>query len=549
MSFCAPDFLRDEGPTGFTRQVSRLLRLIEFEDVAIIDGSDDHGGDIIATRNGEPWVFQSKWKYTKFVPADAVDELWRAMQYYSIDRGVVVTNGTYQRTVAERIQQLRALGINISTWDGAQLALLHDRAGTLMRRFELHPYQQDAVEKAWDALDRTGRALVFLATGLGKTVVAGDLIHQQLARKPDSRILVVAHSGPLVEQLETSMWRDIPKDVPTRQLHGLSKPDALPGVTYAVLPTAANYVKEGFRPDMIVVDEAHHAGPGGYYEDVLDGCPDALRVGVTATPWRGDEFSIDEFFGPPVVKISISEGMRLGYLAEVKYRLFSDNIDWDFVESESEHNYTIKDLNRRLFVPQRDESVRDHLETAWGNTGDPRAIVFCQTIEHADRMAALLQRNPEWSRASSVHAGLAKREAQRRLLNFRSGEIPIITSVDLLNEGVDVPDVNIICFARVTHSRRIFVQQLGRGLRLRRGKSHVEVLDFVSDIRRIAEVMDLRSRVSESEFETVSISQNEFMFTDQRIEGLLEQWVADVGDLAGAQDEVRLEFPPSLGAN
>jgi superfamily II DNA or RNA helicase len=300
---------------------------------------------------------------------------------------------------------------------------------------------------------------------------------------------------------------------------------------------------------MIVVDEAHHAGLGGYYEDIFERCPDVLRVGVTATPWRGDEFNIEQFFGPPVVKVSISDGMKLGYLAQVQYRLFSDNIDWDFVQSASEHNYTIKDLNRRLFVPERDESVRDHLLEVWGDTASPRAIVFCQTIQHAERMAALLRQNPEWSAATAVHADLTGRERQSRLLKFRSGAIPIITSVDLLNEGVDVPDVNIICFARVTHSRRIFVQQLGRGLRLRRGKNHVSVLDFVSDIRRIAEVMDLRSQISESELENVSVPRSEIMFTDHKVEGLLAQWISDIGDLAGAQDEARLEFPPTMGTD
>src|SRR6202035_886002 len=119
--------------------------------------------------------------------------------------------------------------------------------------------------------------------------------------------------------------------------------------------------------------------------------------------------------------------------------------------------------------------------------------VFCRTIEHAERMAALLNRVPQWKGAESVHAKLARRERQLRLMRFRSEETPIIAAVYILNEGVDIPDVNIICFARVTHSRRIFVQQLGRGLRLREGKSHVDVLDFVSDVRRIAAILNLSS--------------------------------------------------------
>jgi superfamily II DNA or RNA helicase len=78
------------------------------------------------------------------------------------------------------------------------------------------------------------------------------------------------------------------------------------------------------------------------------------------------------------------------------------------------------------------------------------------------------------------------------MAQFRIGRVPMVTVVDIFNEGVDVPDVNIICFARVTHSRRIFVQQLGRGLRLREGKDRVVVLDFVTDIRRIAAALDIK---------------------------------------------------------
>jgi superfamily II DNA or RNA helicase len=87
------------------------------------------------------------------------------------------------------------------------------------------------------------------------------------------------------------------------------------------------------------------------------------------------------------------------------------------------------------------------------------------------------------------------------------------------------------------------VQQLGRGLRIRQGKTHVEVLDFVSDLRRLAEVMELREQVSE--VETVDVPRNQFMFADSEIGSLLEHWIADVGDLASANETVRLEFPPT----
>jgi superfamily II DNA or RNA helicase len=546
-SFLDPAFLIEEGPKGFTRQLERLLGLMAFTDVVNIDGPGDKGADVIGQLKGADWIFQAKWKKSGSVDFDAVNEAHTAMRHYGIHRAVVVTNRIFTRKARERAQALRDVGINVTLWDGRRLSALYERVPDTSRPFDLHLYQDRAVENSWQAIDDTGRALIYLATGLGKTVVAGRILRRFLLANPGAQVLVTAHMIDLVEQLERAMWRDIPKQIPTRLLHGSSKPNSLPGVTFGVAPTARDYIEAGFSPGLVIVDEAHHVGETGNYATILDLLPDARRLGVTATPWRGDKYDIEQTFGEPVVRVSISQGMKLGYLAEVKYRVFADNIDWDFVRESSEHGYTIKDLNKRLFIPERDDAVRIRLEKVWDQTTNPRAIIFCQTIEHAERMRDLIAVRPGWERTATLHANLKSRDRRERLLKFRSGEVPILVAVDILNEGVDVPDVNILCFARVTHSRRIFVQQLGRGLRLRKGKTHVEVLDFVSDIRRLAEVYDMREQVAADEIEQVSLGRNQFVFEDLHVRDLLEQWMADVGDLGGADDSVRLEFPPIEG--
>lgn len=135
------------------------------------------------------------------------------------------------------------------------------------------------------------------------------------------------------------------------------------------------------------------------------------------------------------------------------------------------------------------------------------------------------------------------RERQQRLLDFRAGRVPILTAVDILNEGVDVPDVNILAFARVTHSRRVFVQQLGRGLRLRAGKEKVTALDFVSDIRRVAALLNMRRQLEADDIEVLPrVPQPRITFNDVRAESLLEQWILDAADLETANDEARLQF-------
>ena len=136
---------------------------------------------------------------------------------------------------------------------------------------------------------------------------------------------------------------------------------------------------------------------------------------------------------------------------------------------------------------------------------------------------------------------------------FRLGRVPIITCVDVFNEGVDVPDVNLIAFLRVTHSRRIFVQQLGRGLRLREGKDTLKVLDFVTDVRRVAAGLDLKRSLSAmrgGETEELALplpGGSRITFNDETAGTLLDYWIQDAANLETSADEVRLQFPTAIG--
>ena len=545
-SFVDPVFLREIGPNAFTKQVERLLLHLGFSDVINIDGPNDRGGDILATRRGQRWVFQAKWKASAAVPSTAIDEVTEAKSYYGADRAVVVTNSRFGPSVIRRRDELRRVGQRVELWSGKELVELYGDERAVAPRLPERPlrqYQSTAFEKLVADLDERGKALLILATGLGKTVVGGEVIARHLRHGSSNKVLVVAHTKELAEQLERALWYHIPKETRTQLLTGDFKPDDLRGITCATVASALGYVQGGYRPGLVMVDEAHHVGENGQFADLLDLLSDVAQFGVTATPWRGDRFDIRHRFGEPSYTLGIEDGMRLGYLAEVRYRLFTDNIDWDFVRQASDHQYTIRDLNARLFLPDRDEAIRDELIDAWERTRQPRAVVFCRTIEHAERMANLLSRVPQMKGAEAVHAELDRRDRQLRMMRFRSGETPVITAVDILNEGVDVPDVNIICFARVTHSRRIFVQQLGRGLRLREGKSHVETLDFVSDIRRVAAVLSLREQVAADEIETLRLSGNRFEFTDREAESLMQEWIKDAAGLETALDEARLQFP------
>ncbi|NUT47888.1 MAG: DEAD/DEAH box helicase family protein [Saccharothrix sp.] len=536
--------LRDAGPSQFPRRIERLMWHIGCSFVANIDGPGDEGGDILARRGTEDWVIQCKWKRRSAVGADAIDEVARARATYRAHRAVVVTNAQFSVAAKRRAEELARLGPPILLWTGDDLMSAFEKLPDRFGELSLRSYQVEAVNRLGADLDGTGRALLILATGLGKTVVGGEVLNAHLRRHPGDKILVVAHAKDLVHQLERALWRHLPKHVPTRLLTGDHNVDDLSGVTCATVGSALSVVRFGYRPALVMIDEAHHLGAEGQYDELLRLLEQSKQFGVTATPWRGDAHDITDQLGPPSFTLGIEDGMRGGYLAQVDYKLFVDDIDWDVVKDASKNSYGLADLNSRLFLPQRDEAIRDQLAAVWADVDKPRAIVFCRTVEHAERLAQLLDRTPFWSGAQTVHAALSKRERQRRLLAFRAGETPILTAVDILNEGVDVPDVNILCFARVTHSRRIFVQQLGRGLRLREGKTRVVVLDFVSDLRRIAAAMNLKRSLGDGEVEVLEgVDRSRIEFSDQRVAALMEEWIRDAASLETAYDEYRLQFP------
>jgi superfamily II DNA or RNA helicase len=541
-SFLAPQAILAGGPQRFTRQIERLLGQLGFRDVVNIDGSGDHGGDLLGNLHGQLWVFQAKWKSRGPIGRSAVDEVSAAQDHYEASRAVVITNTKPSADAEQRARELLRIGRRIDFWNGGELQSLL-AAAKEHSPVVLRDYQDAAVSALWSDLQHRRHALLILATGLGKTVVGGEIIARYLEENPSADVLVAAHTKDLVNQLERALWRHLPKRVKTQVLTGDDRPTELGGLTCATTASALQAVLRGWRPGLVMVDETHHVGQDGQYDRLLAELSGSLQFGVTATPWRGDKYDIESRFGPASYKLGIEEGMRLGYLARVDYRLFVDNIDWDAVRDVSVNRYSIRELNSRLFLTQRDEAVIDALIEAWHVTPAPRGILFCQTIEHCERMLNHLRQIPEWANAAAVHTGMPIRQRQQALLDFRSGRVPMLTAVDILNEGVDVPDVNILAFVRVTHSRRIFVQQLGRGLRLREGKSNVLALDFVSDIRRVAALLNIRRQLDADDIEVVPrVPQPRIEFSDVRAESLLEQWILDAANLETANDEAKLQF-------
>lgn len=547
------DFLGIErlslGPwQALERGLERLLIHAGFDDVRMVGGSGDFGADVIGEFKGRTWVAQAKYRGSgQLLHKDPIDEVTVAIGKYGAHVGLVATNTGYaSEAVAYASKRAGDIGVPIYLWNHDEILARFRGISTYPpRRDDPRDYQEAAIDAINDrVMQGSSKALLLMATGLGKSRVAAGVIEQWLLDRPGSEVLILVPTLNLVGQLERSLWPYLAKGVATHQLTGTEKPTFEADVTVATEQSALNADHAPGRFGLVIVDEAHHA-PADGYRVLLNKLGPLFLLGMTATPWRGDEQSLVDIFGDPTYSVSIVEGMQKGYLAAVDYRMLIDNIDWEYVQSALSGSVSIRELNRRLFIPERDEAViakiRDHI----AETPDPKCIIFCRSIEHATRVSELLKADGMPNRL--VHSRLDRVDTTNALREFRSGVVPTIVTVDMLNEGVDIPDVNLIVFLRVTHSRRIFVQQLGRGLRIAPGKRTVRVLDFVSDIRRIAAGIELNreaAEVAEGEQDAVLYRARELV-TFEGDEGVnfFDEYLRDVAALEDSPDEARLKFP------
>jgi superfamily II DNA or RNA helicase len=563
---------------AFERVVCRLLLHEGFEGLRIVGQTSDGGADVLAHRASKRWLFQVKhWKAR--VGPEVIDRTLEAMRAYRAQVPAVVALNGFQDAVRDQQRALMSSGIPLQLWDRA---ILVDRAQRLTDtypvppgRYEVRGYQEEAIQSLMRIYSEghVRKALVVLATGLGKTFVAAEALRRMSAAKPIRLLLVLAHSNELIYQLERAFWPFLKASQTTAIWNGYERPpmDQLSKVScvFACLDSVYEYVNRGgeLPPfEVVLVDECHHAG-AMMYQTVLKesraGQPGGpLLVGLTATPWRPDDADLEEYFGEPLICIDLVAGLRKGFLTNVDYRMYTDNINWKALGELQGRRFSPRAINRTLFINQWDDAVVYELQAAWKEQKKPRAIVFCGTIDHALTMRDKIN-GLGFCSAAAIYSqpiagkAMAPYERNRVLSDFHDGTIDVVCAVDIFNEGVDVPDVNIIVFQRVTHSRRIFIQQLGRGLRLAPGKDKVIVLDFVSDIRRFAAGLDLKDKLESASDSGRSgtvrlqlphkVAFRQVGHDDPKTESFLRQWLDDVAAVeAAGEDASVLKFPPYL---
>jgi superfamily II DNA or RNA helicase len=547
-SFLSNELMKGTDWRAMERSVARFMYHCGWTDVRLVGRRGDGGADILGKRDNKVFVVQVKAVTgTKYVGPVALNEAIDALSLYGGDVAVVATNGDFTQSTPKRMEELRRLGFDCRIWNGSFMKdVLQKWPCEHWDKRKLRPYQEKVIQEALLKHRNGGKAVQYVvATGLGKTTIAAGILYS-LRENGLNRILVLCHSQDLSLQLDQSFWTQIEKDVQTHVFFDGIPPKRFNGINFGTYQTLIGYLPSlnGDDFDVVVVDEAHHAMSDGFLLCINHLRP-KLLVGMTATPWRGDSLDLNTVFGEPVAQISLVDGMKMGFLAKVSYRVYCDTVDWGNVfDHDDAKSYTLKDLNKRLFLPQRDEAMVSETMKVALEMAVPRIIYFCSSIEHCNRVADLVNLSGRL-KCKSV-SGISRVDRFRTLMEFSAGRIQAVTAVDVLNEGIDVPDVNIIVFLRVTHSRRIFVQQLGRGLRLSKDKTMVTVLDFVSDIRRLADLLKLDKEAksqSDNPFATLYFPHGLVQFENEGILPFVEQWLEDVTKTSSTDENNKLVFP------
>lgn len=355
--------------------------------------------------------------------------------------------------------------------------------------FEIYPYdyQKEILEKLEAQRTLYGRTknLVVAATGVGKTVISAFDYKRFAQRVPRARLLFVAHREEILKQSRDT-FRYILKDLNFGELHvGRARAQSLDHLFISIqsfnsmrLP---DHTDSTFY-DYIVVDEFHHAAAPSY-QKLLTYYKPKILLGLTATPERMDGRDITEYFdGTIAAEIRLTDAIDRKLLCPFQYFGVTDSVDLSRLKW-SRRGYDVNELenlytNNRIRATQILNSLRKYVT----DMEQVKALGFCVGVEHAKYMAKVFNEAGVPSIALHGQSGDEERDlAKTRLVR---GEIKVIFVVDLYNEGVDIPEVNTILFLRPTESLTVFLQQLGRGLRLAEGKECLTVLDFIGQAHR-----------------------------------------------------------------
>lgn len=356
------------------------------------------------------------------------------------------------------------------------------------------------------------KGLVVAATGIGKTYLAA------FDSAKYNKILFVAHREEIIKQAAQSF-----KNVRNSDDIGFfysNQKDTKNSFIFALVQTLGKeqYLNEEYFSkdyfDYIIVDEFHHAVSSNY-KKIIDYFTPKFLLGVTATPERLDSkdvFALCDY--NMVYEVRLKDAINKGWLVPFRYYgIYDETVNYEDIDYKN-GKYDDKQLEEALMLNKRGEVILNH----YLKYNSKRAIGFCTSRHHAEYMAKVFNENNIPSAAVySGEKGEYSEERNIALSKLTSGELKVIFSVDMFNEGLDVPAIDMVMFLRPTQSPTIFLQQLGRGLRKFKDKKYLNVLDFIGNYKKANLVPFLLSGKEYSASECKKNKQGDYEFPEECI--------------------------------
>lgn len=356
------------------------------------------------------------------------------------------------------------------------------------------------------------KGLVVAATGIGKTYLSA------FDSAKYNKILFVAHREEIIKQAAQSF-----KNVRNSDDIGFfysNQKDTKNSFIFALVQTLGKeqYLNEEYFSkdyfDYIIVDEFHHAVSSNY-KKIIDYFTPKFLLGLTATPERLDSkdvFALCDY--NMVYEVRLKDAINKGWLVPFRYYgIYDETVNYEDIDYKN-GKYDDKQLEEALMLNKRGELILNH----YLKYNSKRAIGFCTSRHHAEYMAKVFNENNIPSAAVySGEKGEYSEERNIALSKLTSGELKVIFSVDMFNEGLDVPAIDMVMFLRPTQSPTIFLQQLGRGLRKFKDKKYLNVLDFIGNYKKANLVPFLLSGREYSASECKKNKQGDYEFPEECI--------------------------------
>lgn len=341
-----------------------------------------------------------------------------------------------------------------------------------MKEIKLFDYQEDMKERIEKALRLHRSVMAQMPTGTGKTYLLTAVIDSFVSNNPMEKVWIVAHRRELVSQIDETV----------RKFHSYSASNtssllsSVKAMSIQWLMRHYDEIEE--EPGMIVIDEAHHA-LAKTYKEMWERFPKAKFLGLTATPCRLNGKGFTDLFDVLVQSWSVPEFISKGRLATYDFvSIKSDGVTQrliDFLQKRgADGDYQNKEMDMLLNKKPNIERLYQSLEE-FGK--DRKGIVYAINISHAQKITKLYQEHGV--KAIAIDSKTPATERQQDIEAFKKGDIQVLVNVDIFSEGFDCPDVEFVQLARPTLSLAKYLQMVGRGLRVAKGKKNCVIIDNV----------------------------------------------------------------------